>query len=85
MYFSYSIEFGFATYKTEKEARESAENMLDDYRDDSQDGWSDDVESVCWGKIIEEAVQFFCHKAPQGSQFDEICDYELKPVIEEAP
>lgn len=49
MYFSYGSEFSFECHKTAEEAIAAAEAAIDDYRGDACDGWSEEVESICWG------------------------------------
>lgn len=57
MYFSYGSEFSFECHKTAEEAIAAAEAAIDDYRGDACDGWSEEVESICWGVIIQQATK----------------------------
>ncbi|QHJ79642.1 MAG: hypothetical protein [Caudoviricetes sp.] len=75
MYFTYSSDHGFDEYKTEEEAKQAAEGMIQDFL---VDGWSEEVTSVCWGKIEQHAVMANKRKAPKSSEFSYICDYVLK-------
>lgn len=75
MFFTYSSDHGFDTHKTEEEAKTTAESMINDFL---QDGWDEEVETVCWGEIKEAATQANKRKAPKNSQFSHICDYVLK-------
>ncbi len=79
-YFSYDPEDGYETHTTENEASKRADNALELYRSDAYEGWHEDVEQVCWGKIIEKVERTKCEKAPDDSEFDEIWDFDLVPV-----
>lgn len=84
---------GVVFFKTERERDIYAEEIIDDYRD--EDGWSDDVTSICTGEVtgIATAVNVK-HKPPAEElsedgydkdevfwgDFDTICNYEIKPV-----
>ena len=56
-YFCYDSDTGFDTFKTEREASEAAQEAIDSYRDDAFYGWNEEVNSVCWGEIKQEAVK----------------------------
>ena len=72
-YFTYSADNGFSVFKTAEEAEALAENLLQEYREDSyEDGWSEDVESVCWGEILQYAKMIRC-----GIHPDHPCEYVL--------
>ena len=58
MYFSYGSEFSFECHKTAEEAIAAAEAAIDDYRGDACDGWSEEVESICWGVIIQQVCDY---------------------------
>lgn len=48
---------GFETYASEAEARDAASEAIDAYRDYCGDGWDEEVEQVCWGRIEAVSVQ----------------------------
>lgn len=80
-WFSYDPEDGFETHATEADARKRAMESIDYAH---EDGWGEHVTGICWGEIKEEA--FECgprEPAPDGSEFDEITDYKLRPLPEE--
>lgn len=85
-YFSYGSECGFDWHKTEKEAIESAEAAIDDYRGDACDGWSEETDSVCWGAILQQATKV--DERPRADDdkcvpaIDTVCDYALLPEQE---
>lgn len=85
-YFSYGSEHGFDWHKTEKEAIESAEAAIDDYRGDACDGWSEETDSVCWGVILQQATKV--DERPRADDdkcdpaIDTVCDYALLPEQE---
>lgn len=78
MFFVYDPNDGIEFYETEERAKAEAEKYIESYRDEAQEGWADEVEGVCWGEVIQHTVQTSCTPAPEGSEFDEICDYGLQ-------
>nr|WP_252367945.1 hypothetical protein [Escherichia coli] len=85
-YFSYGSEHNFEWHKTAEEAIESAEAAIDDYRGDACDGWSEEVDSICWGIIMQSSTKV--GERPRNKDdccdpaIDTICDYALLPNIE---
>ncbi|EPL4527077.1 hypothetical protein QCK34_004502 [Enterobacter asburiae] len=85
-YFSYGSEHNFEWHKTAEEAVEAAEAAIDDYRGDACDGWSEEVDSVCWGIIMQSSTKV--GERPRNEDdccdpaIDTICDYALLPNIE---
>ncbi|HDD9437506.1 TPA: hypothetical protein PBQ57_002890 [Escherichia coli] len=86
MYFSYGSEFSFKCHKTAEEAIAAAEAAIDDYRGDASDGWSEEVESICWGVIIQQATKVGERKKRKCDRvspwIERVCDYELRPNVE---
>ncbi len=86
MYFSYGSEFSFECHKTAEEAIATAEAAIDDYRGDACDGWSEEVESICWGVIIQQATKVGERKKRKCDRvspwIERVCDYELRPNVE---
>lgn len=84
-YFSYGSEHGFDWHKTEKEAIESAEAAIDDYRGDACDGWSEETDSVCWGVILQQATKVDERPRTDDDKcdpaIDTVCDYALLPEL----
>lgn len=85
-YFSYGSEHGFEWHKTESEAIEAAESAIDDYRGDACDGWNEEVDSICWGIIMQSSTMVGERPRTEedrcDSAIDTICDYALLPAIE---
>ncbi|MFN2064958.1 hypothetical protein ACK2GR_08050 [Escherichia coli] len=85
-YFSYGSEFSFECHKTAEEAIAAAEAAIDDYRGDACDGWSEEVESICWGVIIQQATKVGERKKRKCDRvspwIERVCDYELRPNVE---
>lgn len=85
-YFSYGSEHNFEWHKTAEEAIESSEAAIDDYRGDACDGWSEEVDSICWGIIMQSSTKV--GERPRNEDdccdpaIDTICDYALLPNIE---
>lgn len=85
-YFSYGVDSGYEEHSTAEKAQEAAEADIDDYRGDACDGWSDEVDQVVWGVVIERSTQAGLRKRTDDdscdSSIDEICDYVLLPEVE---
>lgn len=85
-YFSYGSEHGFDWHETEKEAIESAEAAIDDYRGDACDGWSEETDSICWGVILQNATKVDERPRTDDDKcdpaIDTVCDYALLPTLE---
>ena len=80
LWFSYDPEGdGFVLHENSQEARKEAEAALAAYRDFStEDGWGENMEDICWGKLhlFERAVQVDKRDDPSG-RWDYLCDYAL--------
>ncbi|CFQ50605.1 Uncharacterised protein [Yersinia frederiksenii] len=85
-YFSYGADSGYEEHSTAEKAQEAAEADIDYYRGDACDGWSDEVDQVVWGVVIERSTQTGLRKRTDDdscdSSIDEICDYILLPEVE---
>lgn len=80
-YFVYSSDNGFSLFATAEEAEAMAEELIAEYREDAyDDGWSEDVESVCWGEVSQNAVMVLLGAAPNPANGSYSCDYVLKAV-----
>ncbi|UTJ46615.1 hypothetical protein NLZ15_17485 [Atlantibacter subterranea] len=85
LYFSYGSEHQFEWHKTADEAVEAAEAAIDDYRGDACDGWSEEVDSICWGVIMQTSTKV--GERPRNDDdccdpsIDTVCDYALLPDI----
>ncbi|HGU6862967.1 TPA: hypothetical protein ACNAC2_005603, partial [Klebsiella quasipneumoniae] len=82
-YFSYGSEHNFEWHKTAKEAVEAAEAAIDDYRGDACDGWSEEVDSICWGIIMQSSTNVGERPRNEDDRcdpaIDTVCDYALLP------
>ena len=81
-FFSYSPDEGFDFHCTKEEAVREAQAALDVERDNSGDGWSEEVCEICWGVICERAYMTNKRNAEPRSNFDYLCEYELGPDTE---
>ncbi|CNL23037.1 Uncharacterised protein [Yersinia frederiksenii] len=85
-YFSYGVDSGYEEHSTAEKAQEAAEADIDYYRGDACDGWSDEVDQVVWGVVIERSTQTGLRKRTDDdscdSSIDEICDYVLLLEVE---
>jgi len=86
----------FTLYATAAEAKVAAEKELEWQRSMADDGWSDEVKSICWGEVYEVAtqckVQELCTDEDcenddhwHGDDFDVYCEYELMAPGAEVP
>ncbi len=55
-YFCYCTDHGFETFNTEDEAKKSAQESIDVFRDYAKDGWDENVDQICWGEIKQQTV-----------------------------
>ena len=85
-YFSYGSEHYFECHKTKEAAVEAAEAAIEDYRGDACDGWSEEVDSVCWGVIMQTSTKIGERPRTEEDSCDPsintVCDYALLPNIE---
>lgn len=85
-YFSYGSEHSFEWHNTQYDAVEAAEAAIDDYRGEACDGWSEEVDTVCWGVIMQSSTKI--GERPRNEDdccdpsIDTVCDYALLPNIE---
>lgn len=79
-FFMYSDESGFETYKTETEAIAAANEMIGCCREDAaSDGWPEETETIRWGIILQQAVEYDYQKASKENGWMGWCDYKLSP------
>lgn len=85
-YFSYGSEHNFEWHKTAELAIEAAESAIDDYRGEACDGWSEEVDSICWGVIVQSSTKVGERPRTEDDScdpaIDTVCDYALLPIIE---
>ena len=86
-YFSFDCDDGISWHATEEEAKSAAEGYLEAERDhlSPDDGWREEVTSICYGRTLGSVELVKCEKAPEGSSFDEIHDYALRGRPKPAP
>ena len=72
MWFSYNpIDQDFVLHKSENAAREEAEGLLQLERDNASEGWSEEVDSICWGEVKNIAQISKLREIPKGIVVDE--------------
>lgn len=82
-YFAYSPEYGFDYFKDKQSAIDTAQGEIDAYREDAEDGWSEDVQRVSWGGVIQQAQGFDAqglHTSDSQHKY-QTCDYRLVDAI----
>ncbi len=72
-FFSYDPDTGINTHETEAEAKAEAENIIQEYRENADEGWSEEVSGVCWGEIKQKAFE-------ESSECKQFLDYTLGGV-----
>ena len=55
-YFVFTGE-DFELHPTAEAAKAAATDCIEGWRDNAADGWPDEVSRVCWGKVVEAAVE----------------------------
>ncbi|HHT5259868.1 hypothetical protein [Klebsiella michiganensis] len=83
-YFAYSPEYGFDYFKDKQSAIDTAQEEIDAYREDADDGWSEDVQRVSWGVVIQQAQGFDAqglHTSDSQHTY-QTCDYWLVDSVE---
>jgi len=82
-YWSYDVDGGMQWHDTAEEAERAADDRLTIYRDeaDSDGEWPDDVECICWGRVLGHVVET-TGMTEEFSEVREWVDYHLAPVEE---
>lgn len=83
-YFAYSPEYGFDYFKDKQSAIGTAQAEIDAYREDADDGWSEDVQRVSWGIVIQQAQGFDAqglHTSDSQHTY-QTCNYRLVDSVE---
>lgn len=74
-YFAYSNDCGIEFFESEEEAIIWCKDEIQSYREQAgMDEWSDDVESICYGKIVGRSFEEVIN--------DEHSDYKMKEIEE---
>ncbi|MGV3983316.1 hypothetical protein ACV8T2_26940, partial [Citrobacter freundii] len=82
-YFSYSEMAGFEEHDTAESAMKSADADLSGERDEaSSEGWSEETDTICWGVIVQKAVENKFEKPSEENGWIGWSDYALLPPIE---
>jgi len=77
-YFDYDPVDGISFHETADEARSEAEATLEQEADSAaDDGWSDNVDDICWGVVLGSAERTSCEKS-DDERFDEIVTYAVR-------
>jgi hypothetical protein len=78
-WYSIDSEGCIEMHETEDEARRAAEAALEEARDVAPDGWPEFTEAIQWGRLQpRQRVAKTTEPAPEGSEFDELWDFELR-------
>lgn len=83
-YFAYSPEYGFDYFANKQAAIDTAQEEIDAYREDADDGWSEDVQRVSWGIVMQQAQGFDAqgiHTSDNQHTY-QTCDYRLVDAVQ---
>ena len=81
-YFTYCNEMGFERYSKKDQAIKDAERRIDACREEAYDGWSEDVGTICWGLIVQQAVECDHEEPAEDNGWLGSVDYKLASIIE---
>ena len=83
-YFAYSPVYGFDYFKDKQSAIDTAQAEIYAYREDVDDGWSEDVQRVSWGVVIQQAQGFDAQElhTSDSQHTYQTCDYRLVNSVE---
>lgn len=79
-YFAYDIECGFELFETADEAESYAQEQIDCFREEATEGWSESVETVCWGELKQVANEFTFNAGDEEDLDKEYSDYRLEDI-----
>lgn len=83
LFFMHSDATGFEIHKTREAAIASAEDMISDCREEAaSEGWPEDTDTICWGIIMQKAVEGEFEKPSESNGFIGWSEYSLQPTIE---
>ncbi|MGK3370360.1 hypothetical protein [Citrobacter youngae] len=79
----YSDETGFEIHKAQDAAIASAKDMIAVCREEAaQDGWPEDADTICWGVIMQKAIEMDFEKPSEQNGWIGWSEYKLSPDIE---
>jgi hypothetical protein len=82
-FFMYSEETGLELHPTKEAAIASAEDMIGVCREEAaSDGWPEETDTICWGIIVQKAVEGQFEKPSEENGWIGWSDYSLSPSIE---
>lgn len=87
-YFSYDPHgYEMQFHETAEAAERAAIQAFDEERDCASEGWSEDVDKICWGEVAKRVTQTVRRPIEEDDNlpgmkvgFDEFVDYELLPT-----
>lgn len=70
-FFAYDENVGFERFDSAEYAQAAAQASIDEYRSEAGDGWANEVENVCWGVVLGQAVEVDLTGLYEGGEDDE--------------
>ncbi|EOW6743527.1 hypothetical protein ACOZ0W_002692 [Cronobacter dublinensis] len=82
-YFSYSEIVGFEEHSTADLAQKSADaDLAGERHEASSEGWLEETDTICWGVILQKAVENKFEEPSEENGWIGWSDYALLPSIE---
>lgn len=83
LFFMYNDETGFEIHKNQDAAIASAKDMIAVCREEAaQDGWSEDAGTICWGVIMQKAIELDFEEPSEKNGWIGWSEYKLNPELE---
>lgn len=83
LFFMYSDETSFEIHKTQDAAIASAKDMIAVCREEAaQDGWPEDADTICWGVIMQKAIELDFEEPSEKNGWIGWSEYKLNPELE---
>lgn len=79
-FFSYDQDCGFELHETAEEAQQTAQEYIDQYREDAGDGWDEAAGYVCWGEVKQISEEHTFNAGDEDDTDKEFADYTLEDV-----
>lgn len=84
-FFCYDPQEGFQLFDSAEDAKKSAQEALEYERQEACEGWSDEVDKICWGQLTQCVAETMRRPRTDADTFvsadcDIIVDYDLVDI-----
>lgn len=76
-FFAYCNELGFERHIDKEAAIADAQSRIDSCRENAEEGWPEEVESICWGVIVQQAAECNQQQPSEDNDWLGSVDYRL--------